>query len=165
MIELDDNDIDPGYSLGSLSLTLDQDYPPDVWEHVEDAVADALGQFGIKGSITNSVTGNSTTIKNKFKGKTMSVIRLECTNGGHNKFYEFHGVESNGRFTVRGLYGRIGQAASEAVIYDGDNKDEANRAFTQKKNEKLKKGYVVISQNGKAAPPPASEKKTLLIFL
>ena len=70
----------------------------------------------------------------------MSMIRLECTTGGHNKFYEFHGIESNGRFTVKGLYGRIGQAASESIIYDGDNKAEANKEFEKKKIEKLKKG-------------------------
>jgi predicted DNA-binding WGR domain protein len=92
----------------------------------------------------------------------MSMIRLECTTGGHNKFYEFHGIESNGRFTVKGMYGRIGQAASESVIYDGDNKAEANKEFEKKKIEKLKKGYVVVSQNGKSAP--ASEEKKSLIF-
>ena len=91
----------------------------------------------------------------------MNMIRLECTTGGHNKFYEFHGIESNGRFTVKGLYGRIGQAASETIIYDGDNKAEANKEFEKKKTEKLKKGYVVVSQNGKSAPAPA-EKKSLV---
>lgn len=91
----------------------------------------------------------------------MSMIRLECTTGGHNKFYEFHGIESNGRFTVKGMYGRIGQAASEAIIYDGDNKAEANKEFEKKKIEKLKKGYVVVSQNGKSAPAP-EEKKSVI---
>ena len=93
----------------------------------------------------------------------MSMIRLECTTGGHNKFYEFHGTNINGRFTVKGFYGRIGQAASESIIYDGDNKSEANKEFEKKKTEKLKKGYVVVSQNGNAAPVSA-EKKTPLIF-
>ena len=91
------------------------------------------------------------------------MIRLECTTGGHNKFYEFHGIESNGRFTVKGMYGRIGQAANEAIIYDGDSKIEANKEFEKKKTEKLKKGYVVVSNNGKSTPAPA-EKKTALIF-
>jgi predicted DNA-binding WGR domain protein len=93
----------------------------------------------------------------------MSMIRLECTTGGHNKFYEFHGIESKGRFTVKGLYGRIGQAASESIIYDGDDKAEANKEFEKKKIEKLKKGYVVVSQNGKSSPA-LEEKKTTLIF-
>ena len=65
MIELDDNDIDPRYSLGSLSLNLDQEYTPEVWEKIEDVVSDALAQLGIKGSIENSVTGNSITIQRK----------------------------------------------------------------------------------------------------
>ena len=53
------------HSIGSLTLMLDQEYLPEVWEKIEDAVADALAQLGIKGSIENSVTGNSITIKRK----------------------------------------------------------------------------------------------------
>jgi len=93
----------------------------------------------------------------------MSVIRLECTLGGHNKFYEFHGIESKGRYTVKAFYGRIGLAGVETVLYDGDNKGEANKEFEKKKTEKLKKGYIVVSQNGKSTPT-APEKKTTLIF-
>ena len=91
----------------------------------------------------------------------MSIIRLECTTGSHNKFYEFHGSESNGRFTVRGRYGRIGQAASEVVIYDGDDKIEANKEFDKKKTEKLKKGYVVVSRNGEASPDTSEKKRVI----
>lgn len=93
----------------------------------------------------------------------MNTIRLECTIGSSNKFYEFLGEENKGRFTVKGRYGRIGQAASEIVIYDGDNKAEANKEFERKKTEKLKKGYTVVSQNGKSTPAPA-QKKTAVIF-
>ena len=89
----------------------------------------------------------------------MNTIRLECTIGGHNKFYEFEGTESNGRFTVKGRYGRIGQAASEVVIYNGDNKAEANKEFERKMVDKKRKGYVVISNNGKSAP---AEKKRVM---
>ena len=91
----------------------------------------------------------------------MNTIRLECTIGGHNKFYEFEGTESNGRFTVRGLYGRIGQAGSETTIYDGDSKEEANREFNKKKAEKEKKGYIVVSQNGRLTPLMAEKKRLL----
>jgi predicted DNA-binding WGR domain protein len=91
----------------------------------------------------------------------MSTVRLECTVGGHNKYYEFQGIESKGRYTVKGLYGAIGQAPKEAIIYDGDNKSEANKEFEKKKTKQLKKGYVVVSQNGKASPAPA-EKKTMI---
>ena len=90
-------------------------------------------------------------------------IRLECTMGGHNKFYEFIGDSNNGRFTVKGLYGRIGQASNEAIIYDGDDKNAANKECEKKLNEKLKKGYVIVSQNGKASAKPApAEKKTVM---
>ena len=65
MIDLDDNDIDPNYSLGYLSITLDQEYSPELWEKIEDEIADALARMQLNGSIENSVTGNSTTIKKK----------------------------------------------------------------------------------------------------
>ena len=91
----------------------------------------------------------------------MNTIRLECTVGGHNKFYEFEGTESNGRFTVKGRYGRIGQAASEVVIYDGDNKLEANKEFERKMVDKKRKGYVVVSNNGKSTPAPAEKKRVI----
>ncbi len=89
------------------------------------------------------------------------MIRLECTTGGHNKFYEFHGIQNNGRYTVKGLYGAIGQAPKEAIIYDGDDKLEANRAYQKKLAEKEKKGYLVVSNDGHPSPAP-SEKKRLI---
>ena len=86
----------------------------------------------------------------------MNPIRLECTTGGHNKFYEFHGIQSNGRYTVKGLYGAIGQAPKVAIIYDGDNRLEANNELQKKLTEKKKKGYVLVTQNGQ--PVPASDE-------
>ena len=90
----------------------------------------------------------------------MNTIRLECTTGGHNKFYEFLGIESKGRFTVKGLYGAIGQAPKESIIYDGDDKIAANIEYQKKLTEKKKKGYVVVT-NGKSTPA-TEEKKTLM---
>ncbi len=90
------------------------------------------------------------------------MIRLECTTGGHNKFYEFHGIQNNGRYTVKGLYGAIGQAPKEAIIYDGDDKLEANRAYQKKLAEKQKKGYTIVSTDGHPSPSPAEKKR--LIF-
>jgi predicted DNA-binding WGR domain protein len=92
----------------------------------------------------------------------MNMIRLECTTGGHNKYYEFHGNESKGRFTIKGHYGAIGQAPKEAIIYDGDIKSEAEKEFDKKLAEKRKKGYVIVAQNGKSAPLVAEKKR--LIF-
>jgi len=92
----------------------------------------------------------------------MNATRLECTTGGHNKFYEFLGIESKGRFTVKALFGRIGQAGQETIIYDGDDKLEANKEYQKKLTEKQKKGYVIVT-NGKAATQPAhAEKKTVM---
>ena len=92
----------------------------------------------------------------------MNTIRLENTSAGHNKFYEFVGVKAPGRFTVKGLYGRIGQAPNESIIYDGDDVNAANSEFHKKMASKQKKGYVVVSNNGKVAKPDSEEKKTLL---
>jgi len=64
MIELFDDE-DPTYSLGSLSITLEREYPQELWEKIEDAVAVTLARLNLRGSIENSVTGNSTTIQRK----------------------------------------------------------------------------------------------------
>ena len=57
------------HATGSLTITFDHKYPPELWEFVEDAVADRLALMNLKGSIESSVTGNSTTIKKQPKGK------------------------------------------------------------------------------------------------
>jgi hypothetical protein len=88
-------------------------------------------------------------------------IRLEHTTGGHNKFYEFHFIQSKERFAVRGHYGAIGQAPKETTIYDGSDELEALAQLKKKQLEKQKKGYIVVSQNGKTIPSPAiAQKKT-----
>jgi hypothetical protein len=75
-------------------------------------------------------------------------IRLEHTTGGHNKFYEFHFIQSKDRFAIRGFYGAIGQAPKEHTIYDGSDEMEALAQLKKKQLEKQKKGYVVVSQTG-----------------
>ncbi len=87
----------------------------------------------------------------------MNTIRLENTSAGHNKFYEFVGIKAPGRFTVKGLYGRIGQAPKETIIYDGDDVNAANSEFHKKMASKQKKGYKLVSGNG--APTKAAEEK------
>ena len=57
------------HTTGSLTITFDHEYPPELWEFVEDAVADRLAHMNLKGSIEDSVTGNITTIKKLEKGK------------------------------------------------------------------------------------------------
>jgi len=91
----------------------------------------------------------------------MDAIRLECTTGGHNKFYEFHGLQNNGRYTVKALYGAIGQAPKVSIIYDGDNSVEANEEFQKKLNEKKKKGYVLVTQDGQSVPATAEKKRLM----
>ncbi len=69
MITLDVSNEEPVNSTGFFIITLDRKYPSELWEFVEDAVADRLAQMNLKGSIENTVTGNSTTIKKQPKGK------------------------------------------------------------------------------------------------
>ena len=87
----------------------------------------------------------------------MNIIRLENTNHGHNKFYEFQGIQTNGRYTVKATYGRIGQAGQVTVIYDGISKTEADKEFQKKMQDKVKKGYKLVSKD---IAPPAAQKKT-----
>lgn len=68
MIEIDVSNKDPNYSVGSLHITLDESYPPQLWELLEDAIADRLAHMNLNGSIESSVTGNITTIKKIPKG-------------------------------------------------------------------------------------------------
>ena len=91
----------------------------------------------------------------------MNIIRLENTNPGHNKFYEFQGIQTNGRYTVKATYGRIGQAGQVTVIYDGISRTEADKEFHKKMQEKVKKGYTLVTKG--IAPAPA-QKKTPQIF-
>ncbi|MBN1396839.1 MAG: ATP-dependent DNA ligase [Bacteroidetes bacterium] len=89
----------------------------------------------------------------------MNTVRLENTQAGHNKFYEFQGIQTNGRFTIKAVYGRIGQAGQVSVIYDGVSKTEAEKEYEKKKSEKLKKGYLVVSRNGNSVQQVTEEKK------
>jgi hypothetical protein len=91
-------------------------------------------------------------------------VRLENKTAGHNKFYEFLGFQTKDRFTIKGLFGAIGQAPKEVVIYDGESKVEAEKEYQKKLSEKQKKGYTVVSRNGKVASAATEEKKTLLTF-
>ncbi len=87
-------------------------------------------------------------------------IRLEHTSAGHNKFYEMQFIQSKNRIAVRGLYGAIGQAPNETTIYDGNDEMEALVQLKKKQLEKLKKGYVIVSQNDKATPAETITPKT-----
>jgi predicted DNA-binding WGR domain protein len=87
------------------------------------------------------------------------MIRLECTRGSSNKYYEFHLEEKNNRVTVTGLYGAIGQAPKEHTIYDGDSREAGIAEMQKKQLEKQKKGYLIVGENGTF--PKTQEKKTL----
>lgn len=88
------------------------------------------------------------------------MIRLECTTGGHNKFYELYLIKNNGSVIAKAMYGAIGNAPQENIFYNGDNEQEAIAEMQKKQLEKQKKGYVLVGSNGKATPAP-SEKKTM----
>jgi hypothetical protein len=44
----------------TIKVHLSKIITPEIWEKAEDKIAEALGQLGLQGEITNSVTGNST---------------------------------------------------------------------------------------------------------
>ena len=54
----------------------------------------------------------------------------------------------------------IGQAPKEALIYDGDNEQEAVAEMQKKQLEKQKKGYVIVGPSGVSSPAPVQKKKT-----
>ena len=85
------------------------------------------------------------------------MIRLECTTGGHNKFYELSLTKNNGRVTVKALYGSIGKAGNVHVIYDGDNEQEAIAEMQKKQLSKEKKGYRIVG-NGSSVQAPVQKK-------
>jgi predicted DNA-binding WGR domain protein len=87
------------------------------------------------------------------------MIRMECTRGGSNKYYELHLSETNNRVTVKGFYGAIGQAPKEHAIYDGDNREAAIAEMQKKQLEKQKKGYLIVGGNG--SNTITQEKKTV----
>ena len=89
------------------------------------------------------------------------MIRLECTTGGHDKFYELDLISSNNRHIVKGYSGRIGQSPVAHIIYDGDRLDQAQRELEKKQREKLQKGYVLVGGESKATPTTA-QKKTVI---
>ena len=88
------------------------------------------------------------------------MIRLECTRGGSNKFYELHLCENSGRVSVTGFYGAIGQAPNEHPIYDGTAREEAIAEMQKKQLEKQKKGYNIVGHGGSTMPV---EKKTMSV--
>ena len=89
------------------------------------------------------------------------MIRLECTTGGHNKYYELHLSRGSDRFIVEGLYGAIGQAPKKAMVYDGDNEQEALAEMQKKQLEKQKKGYVIVGSGGSIPQALAQKKRTI----
>jgi len=88
------------------------------------------------------------------------MIRLECTTGGHNKYYELHLSRGSERYVVEGLYGAIGQAPKRALIYDGDNEQEALAEMQKKQLEKQKKGYGIVGSDG-TIPQVQAKKRTI----
>jgi predicted DNA-binding WGR domain protein len=87
------------------------------------------------------------------------MVRLECTTGGHNKFYELHLIKNNGNVIAKALYGAIGNAPQENVFYNGDNEQEAIGEMQKKQLEKQKKGYVLIGSNCKSTQAPTEKKR------
>ncbi len=69
MITLDESNDEPVQSTGFFIITLDRRYPSELWEFVEDVIADRLAHMNLHGSIENTITGNTTAIQKQSKGK------------------------------------------------------------------------------------------------
>lgn len=45
-----------------IHIKLTEEFPEETWEEIEDVIAKALYEYGVRGSLTNSITGNTTVI-------------------------------------------------------------------------------------------------------
>lgn len=99
-------------------------------------------------------------------------VRLHCTVGGARKAYYLRhewfnqdGNESSPgtRYVVEASYGRIGGSRTSVIKYDGPHYSQSGTVFDTVRDEKLRKGYVVIAsprfhnQRPATAPPTASQ--------
>ena len=72
------------------------------------------------------------------------MIRLECTQGNSNKYYEIE-VEKEGKLIVtKAYYGRIGNAPQVSYLYSGDSQEDAQDALVSQRIVKTKRGYRLV---------------------
>lgn len=67
-----------GYSTGTIVLVLNQSYPEELWEKIEDAIAEAIGELNIRGNLSSGVTGNTVQfglLPNKKKVRTFESVK------------------------------------------------------------------------------------------
>ena len=54
------------HNIAMIHIKLTEKYPEETWEEIEDIIAAALYEYGVRGSFDNSVTGNTTVIDFKY---------------------------------------------------------------------------------------------------
>ena len=88
------------------------------------------------------------------------LVRLECTEGGSNKFYTpivERDPDAPGAFRCRCEWGRVGGAISTQTKSSGDQAS-CERALDGLVREKQRKGYrVVLDRRSSVAEPPLPE--------
>ena len=50
------------HNISMIHIKLTEEFPEETWEEIEDVIAKALYEYGVRGSLTNSITGNTTVI-------------------------------------------------------------------------------------------------------
>lgn len=86
------------------------------------------------------------------------MIRLECTQGNSNKYYEID-IETEGNHIVtKAYYGRIGNAPQVSYLYSGDSREEAQAAMNSQRIAKIKKGYRLVKDDDAPVKTPTTVK-------
>jgi hypothetical protein len=120
-----------GYSTGTIVLVLKQSYPEELWEKIEDAIANALTGLRIRGNLSSGVTGNTVQfgqISSKQKVRTFESVR---TTGG----YEVKTKIGKEWYTIADCYSvlSVGDAQENAkLIAHLLNKNNHNQAEVKK---------------------------------
>jgi predicted DNA-binding WGR domain protein len=88
---------------------------------------------------------------------SLQTIRLQCTNGTSNKFYEISINACGGLFTVDFEYGPIGKGGKGGSKTDAPvDFSRARKMFDAIVSAKQRKGYTVVSRNTTATATPAA---------
>ena len=90
------------------------------------------------------------------------MIRLECTQGNSNKYYEIDIETEGNRIVTKAYYGRIGNAPQVSYLYSGDCGEDAQAAMNSQRIAKIKKGYRLVSDDAPVKTPATIKSITPL---
>ncbi len=96
-------------------------------------------------------------------GSKTNFLRLECTTGNHNKFYEIWLESKSIGYTVCFQYGRIGTAGVGGAKVKDVSYSTAMATLNDLKYEKQAKGYQIVSDAGDGAEDTKPKKKNPIL--